>query len=111
MGTFHARYFSMPYIHQLYSGLDVIIEVCIFNLFVFFVCFFLPSLLPRRASCVDDVMLSSSEIKHVALSIEEELFNYYGGVNSRYKYKFKSILIHVKDSKNKVGANTFSTGC
>jgi len=55
-----------------------------------------------RANEADDVMVSASEIKRIALSIEEELFAYYGEVNTRYKHKFRTLITHLKDKKNAV---------
>ena len=39
------------------------------------------------ANDADDLMVSSAEVKHTALSIEEEIFQYYGKVNSLYVYE------------------------
>ena len=47
-------------------------------------------------------MLSASEVKAVALDIEEEMFVCFGGVNSKYKHKFRGLATHLKDMKNKV---------
>jgi len=55
-----------------------------------------------RANDVDDIMLSNAEIKRVALDIEDNLHKLYGEVNSKYKHKFKHILVNIKDTKNKV---------
>jgi len=45
-------------------------------------------------------MVSPPEIKRIALSIEEELFAYYGEVNTKYKHKFRTMITHLKDPKN-----------
>ena len=55
-----------------------------------------------RANDADDIMLSSSEIKSIALDIEEEMFSSYGGVNSKYKHKFRGLATQLKDMRNKV---------
>lgn len=55
-----------------------------------------------RANEADDVMVSAPEIKRIALSVEEELFAYYGEVNTKYKHKFRTMITHLKDPKNTV---------
>ena len=55
-----------------------------------------------RANDADDVMVSAPEIKRTALCIEEELFAYYGEVNTKYKHKFRTMITHLKDPKNTV---------
>lgn len=55
-----------------------------------------------RANDADDIMLSGTEIKQLALDIEDELFKYYGGVTSKYKNKYRSLVFNMKDPKNKV---------
>jgi len=47
-------------------------------------------------------MVSPPEIKRIALSVEEELFAYYGEVNTKYKHKFRTMITHLKDPKNLV---------
>jgi len=47
-------------------------------------------------------MLSSSEIKGLVLSIEEELFKYFKDTDSKYKAKYRSLVFNIKDQKNKV---------
>ena len=56
----------------------------------------------RRANETDDVMLSGPEIKRLALDIEQELFGYYGEVNTKYKHKYRTLITHLKDPTNKV---------
>lgn len=48
------------------------------------------------------MMLSSSEIKGLVLSIEEELFKYFKDTDSKYKAKYRSLVFNIKDPKNKV---------
>lgn len=55
-----------------------------------------------RANETDDVMLSGPEIKRLALDIEQELFGYYGEVNTKYKHKYRTLITHLKDPTNKV---------
>ncbi|XP_053382653.1 death-inducer obliterator 1-like isoform X2 [Mercenaria mercenaria] len=57
--------------------------------------------LAARAEAADDVMLSSSEIKSVALSVEEELFKYFKDTDHKYKAKYRSLIFNIKDQKNK----------
>ena len=47
-------------------------------------------------------MLSSSEIKRLAMDIEEEMFKYYQGVNLKYKNKHRNIVANLRDPQNKV---------
>ena len=55
-----------------------------------------------RAEEADDIVLSSSEIKRLALRIEEELYKVYGNTGHKYRAKFRSLLFNIKDQKNKV---------
>ena len=55
-----------------------------------------------RAEEADDIVLSSSEIKRLALRIEEELFKVYSNTGHKYRAKFRSLLFNIKDQKNKV---------
>lgn len=47
-------------------------------------------------------MLSNSEIKKIALSIEEELYNLFQETGTKYKAKYRSLIFNIKDLKNKV---------
>jgi hypothetical protein len=47
----------------------------------------------------DDIMLSSGEIKQLALDIENEMFRFYGGMNEQYRLKYQSLLADTKDQK------------
>ena len=47
-------------------------------------------------------MVSAAEVKRLALSVEEELFAYYGEVDTKYKHKYRTLITHLKDPKNKV---------
>ena len=55
-----------------------------------------------RAETADDIMLSSSEIKRLALGIEKELYYYFKDTDSKYKAKYRSLVFNIKDVKNKV---------
>ncbi|ESO99187.1 hypothetical protein LOTGIDRAFT_238832 [Lottia gigantea] len=56
--------------------------------------------LSNRAEHADDVLLSSSEIKAISLSIEEEMFNYFKDVGHKYRNKYRSLIFNIKDTKN-----------
>ena len=47
-------------------------------------------------------MLSNSEVKGLALSIEEEMFNCFKDTDHKYKAKYRSLVFNIKDQKNKV---------
>ena len=47
-------------------------------------------------------MLSSGEIKKIALSIEEQLFKHCDEINSKYRTRYRGILFNIKDPKNEV---------
>ncbi|XP_060080403.1 uncharacterized protein LOC132559794 [Ylistrum balloti] len=56
--------------------------------------------LTHRAGKADDMMLSNSEIKSLALSVEGELFKCFKDTNTKYKAKYRSLIFNLKDSKN-----------
>ncbi|XP_069105723.1 death-inducer obliterator 1-like [Argopecten irradians] len=56
--------------------------------------------LTHRAGKADDMMLSNSEIKSLALSVEGELFKCFKETNTKYKAKYRSLIFNLKDSKN-----------
>ncbi|XP_076457207.1 uncharacterized protein LOC143291265 isoform X2 [Babylonia areolata] len=56
--------------------------------------------LAHRAREADDIVMSSSEIKRIALRIEEELFKVYNSTGHKYLAKFRSLLFNIKDQKN-----------
>lgn len=47
-------------------------------------------------------MLSLSEIKSLALDIENELYGYFKDAGHKYKNKYRSLIFNIKDGKNKV---------
>ena len=49
------------------------------------------------------MMVSGSEIKHIAMAIEEELFKLFGAVSPKYKNRYRSLVFNIRDQKNKVG--------
>jgi len=55
-----------------------------------------------RCDKADDVIASSSEIKSLALSIEEEMFKHFRDTDAKYKSKYRSLIFNIKDQKNKV---------
>ncbi|XP_064597582.1 death-inducer obliterator 1-like [Liolophura sinensis] len=61
----------------------------------------LRDVLAHRANEADDIMLSNSEIKKIALSIEEELYNLFQETGTKYKAKYRSLIFNIKDLKNK----------
>ena len=54
-------------------------------------------------------MLSLSEIKLLALDIENELYDFFKETGHKYKAKYRSLIFNIKDSKNKVGQNLVSS--
>ncbi|OWF35955.1 PHD finger protein 3-like [Mizuhopecten yessoensis] len=56
--------------------------------------------LTHRAGKADDMMLSNSEIKSLALSVEGELYKCFKDTNTKYKAKYRSLIFNLKDSKN-----------
>jgi len=62
-----------------------------------------------RAEKADDVMLSLSEIKLLALDIENELYDFFKETGHKYKAKYRSLIFNIKDSKNKVSQNLVSS--
>ncbi|CAG5118105.1 unnamed protein product, partial [Candidula unifasciata] len=57
--------------------------------------------LSARALEDDDIMLSSNEIKSLALTIEEELFSLFNDTGHKYRTKYRSLVFNIKDQKNK----------
>ena len=47
-------------------------------------------------------MLANSEIKGLALTIEEEMFKCFKDTDHKYKAKYRSLVFNIKDHKNKV---------
>ena len=57
--------------------------------------------LKMRAEGADDVMLSVTEISRIALRIEEAMVKTYEGTTDKYKQRFRSLILNIKDAKNK----------
>lgn len=55
-----------------------------------------------RVSDSDDLDISESEVEKLAVNIEREMFNMYYTTDNKYKIKYKSLLLSLKDPKNKV---------
>lgn len=55
-----------------------------------------------RADGADDVMLSTIEIRTIALKIEEELYAAFQETGHKYKAKYRSLIFNIKDSRNQV---------
>lgn len=56
----------------------------------------------HRAQEAEDIMLSSNEIKCLAVTIEEELFAFFNDTGHKYRTKYRSLIFNIKDQKNKV---------
>ena len=59
-----------------------------------------------RAEGADDVMLSTIEIRTIALKIEEELYAVFQETGHKYKAKYRSLIFNIKDSRNQVSFMT-----
>ena len=55
-----------------------------------------------RADEADDILLSGTEIKQIAMAIEDELYRCFGAVTSKYKNRYRSLTFNIRDPKNKV---------
>jgi len=63
-----------------------------------------------RMKNADDLLLTSNEVKEVAIRIEEALFRQCRQTTgSRYKNWCKAFLTHIKDTQNQVGRFSFSS--
>lgn len=67
----------------------------------------------NRVSDSDDLKMTESEVGRLAFAIEKEMFNICLSTDSKYKNKYRTLMLHLKDPKNKVsqhehmGAQTF----
>ncbi|KAL4655290.1 death-inducer obliterator 1-like isoform X1 [Arapaima gigas] len=61
----------------------------------------LKEILYRRVSDSDDLQISESEIGKLAVNIEKEIFNMFLNTEAKYKNKYRSVMFHLKDPKNK----------
>ncbi|RUS88140.1 hypothetical protein EGW08_004102, partial [Elysia chlorotica] len=54
-----------------------------------------------RAKEAEDILLSSNEIKAIALEIEEKLYDLFNDTGHKYRAKYRSLIFNIKDQKNK----------
>lgn len=59
-----------------------------------------------RVSDSDDLDVPDSEVEKLAVNIEREMFNMYYTTDNKYKIKYRSLLLSLKDPKNKVCSAT-----
>lgn len=57
----------------------------------------------------DDLDILESEVEKLAVNIEREMFNMYYTTDNKYKIKYRSLLLSLKDPKNKVRLKTNTT--
>ncbi|XP_026800791.3 death-inducer obliterator 1 [Pangasianodon hypophthalmus] len=55
----------------------------------------------KRLSDSDDLDIPESEVEKLAVNIEREMFNMYYTTDNKYKIKYRSLLLSLKDPKNK----------
>ncbi|KAI5095493.1 death-inducer obliterator 1-like isoform X2 [Silurus meridionalis] len=56
----------------------------------------------KRVSASDDLEIPESEVEKLAVNIEREMFNMYYTTDNKYKTKYRSLILSLKDPKNKV---------
>uniref|UniRef100_A0AAV2M5Y7 Death-inducer obliterator 1 n=1 Tax=Knipowitschia caucasica TaxID=637954 RepID=A0AAV2M5Y7_KNICA len=61
----------------------------------------LTDILYKRVSDSDDLKMGESEVGKLAYAIEREMFNLCLSTDSKYKNKYRSLMLHLKDPKNK----------
>lgn len=54
----------------------------------------------------DDLDIPESEVEKLAVNIEREMFNMYYTTDNKYRIKYRSLLLSLKDPKNKVCLKT-----
>lgn len=59
-----------------------------------------------RVSDSDDLDIPKSEVEKLAVNIEREMFNMFYTTDNKYKIKYRSLLLSLKDPKNKVCLTT-----
>ncbi|XP_036447686.1 death-inducer obliterator 1 isoform X2 [Colossoma macropomum] len=57
--------------------------------------------LMKRVTESDDLEMSESDVGKLAVNIEREMFNMYYTTDSKYKNKYRTLLLSLKDPKNK----------
>ncbi|KAK3547453.1 hypothetical protein QTP86_021045, partial [Hemibagrus guttatus] len=55
----------------------------------------------KRVSDSDDLDIPKSEVEKLAVNIEREMFNLFYTTDNKYKIKYRSLLLSLKDPKNK----------
>ncbi|XP_060793160.1 death-inducer obliterator 1 isoform X2 [Neoarius graeffei] len=55
----------------------------------------------KRVNDSDDLDILESEVEKLAVNIEREMFNMYYTTDNKYKIKYRSLLLSLKDPKNK----------
>ncbi|XP_053338304.1 death-inducer obliterator 1 [Clarias gariepinus] len=55
----------------------------------------------KRVNDSDDLEISESNVEKLAVNIEREMFNMYYTTDNKYKIKYRSLLLSLKDPKNK----------
>uniref|UniRef100_A0A8C7YRD6 TFIIS central domain-containing protein n=1 Tax=Oryzias sinensis TaxID=183150 RepID=A0A8C7YRD6_9TELE len=61
----------------------------------------LTDILFKRVSDSDDLKMTESEVGRLAFAIEKEMFNLCLSTDSKYKNKYRTLMLHLKDPKNK----------
>ncbi|KAF7207785.1 transcript variant X1 [Nothobranchius furzeri] len=61
----------------------------------------LTDILFKRVSDSDDLKMTESEVARLAFAIEKEMLNLCLSTDSKYKNKYRSLMLHLKDPKNK----------
>lgn len=56
----------------------------------------------NRVSHSEDLDVPESEVEKLAVNIEREMFNMYYTTDNKYKIKYRSLLLNLKDPENKV---------
>uniref|UniRef100_A0A3B1IKN5 Death-inducer obliterator 1-like n=1 Tax=Astyanax mexicanus TaxID=7994 RepID=A0A3B1IKN5_ASTMX len=57
--------------------------------------------LSKRVSESDDLEMSESDVGRLAVNIEREMFNMYYTTDNKYKNKYRTLLLSLKDPRNK----------
>lgn len=55
-----------------------------------------------RASESEHLDMSEGEVEKLAVNIEREMFNMFYTTDSKYRNKYRTLLLSLKDPKNKV---------
>ncbi|XP_078507746.1 death-inducer obliterator 1 isoform X2 [Lissotriton helveticus] len=60
----------------------------------------LKEILWKRVGDSDDLMMAENEVAKVAMNIEKEMFGLFRETDSRYKSKYRNLMLNLKDPKN-----------